>query len=97
MAKSKPVVVSYLRFSRPEQARGDSIRRQLAMSDAWCKQRGLTVNTSLSDKGISAYRGANAATGALGTFFSLVQTGRIPRGVNADRRIARPALAVQKF
>lgn len=76
----KSVVVSYLRFSRPEQAHGDSVRRQLALSDAWVKERGLAIDTSLSDKGISAFRGANASVGALGTFFSLVQSGRIPRG-----------------
>jgi DNA invertase Pin-like site-specific DNA recombinase len=77
---AKPVVVSYLSFSRPEQAKGDSIRRQLSLSDAWCKQHKVSIDTSLSDKGISAYRGANAVTGALGTFFGLVQSGRIPRG-----------------
>ncbi len=80
MALVKPLVVSYLRFSRPEQALGDSVRRQLALSDAWCQANGTTIDTSLTDKGVSAFRGSNAEVGALGTFLSLVQNGRVPKG-----------------
>lgn len=74
------VVVSYLRYSRPEQLKGDSIRRQLALSREWAAARGLTIDDSISDKGISAFRGANATTGALASFLRLVEKGSIPRG-----------------
>ncbi|WP_192110093.1 recombinase family protein [Roseibium polysiphoniae] len=74
-------VYSYIRFSTPEQARGDSLRRQLADAEEWCAGRGLVLDQSLRDLGISAYKGSNAEVGSgLGSFLELVKTGKVERG-----------------
>lgn len=75
-----PKAYSYIRFSTPEQARGDSLRRQIEAAEAWCRERGLTLDDSLRDLGISAYYGTNRTTGALRRFLDLVESGRIERG-----------------
>jgi DNA invertase Pin-like site-specific DNA recombinase len=36
---------SYIRFSTPEQAMGDSERRQLALAEAYCARNGLKLST----------------------------------------------------
>ncbi len=73
---------SYLRFSTPEQAAGDSFRRQHDGALAYCRQRGLTLDTELTfhDLGVSAFRGANAETGRLRDFMQAVEDGLVPRG-----------------
>lgn len=71
---------SYIRFSRPEQALGDSLRRQLEASRAYAKAHGLTLVEELSDKGKSAYRGKHVSEGALGRFLELVNSGEIEEG-----------------
>ncbi len=75
-----PKAFSYIRFSTPEQARGDSLRRQLAKAHEWCDERGLELDDSLRDLGISAFKGANRDIGALGSFLALVQQGLVERG-----------------
>lgn len=73
-----PKVYSYIRFSTPEQARGDSLRRQLADAEEWCAARGLVLDESLKDLGISAYKGSNAEVGSgLGKFLELVEAGKV--------------------
>src|SRR5436305_1298486 len=54
-----PSAFSYLRFSTPKQAEGDSIRRQTELTAAWCARNKVQLDTSLSlrDEGVSAYRG----------------------------------------
>lgn len=39
---------SYLRFSDPSQAKGDSRRRQLSWGEAFCQRHGLTLDESLN-------------------------------------------------
>lgn len=73
-------VYSYIRFSTPEQARGDSLRRQIEAAEAWCKERDLALDDTLSDLGLSAYDGANHTIGALRRFLDLVESGQIDRG-----------------
>jgi DNA invertase Pin-like site-specific DNA recombinase len=75
-------VYSYLRFSRPEQMKGDSQRRQLAETTAWVKTNGHTLDTSLDlrDLGVSAFRGKNAEEGALADFLEAVELGRVKPG-----------------
>lgn len=75
-----PVVISYLRFSRPEQLKGDSIRRQLAMSDEWAAAHGMTVFQDFRDLGVSAYRGKHATQGALSRLLKLIDDGQIAPG-----------------
>lgn len=73
---------SYVRFSKKDQASGDSLRRQLAASEAYCKRKGLQLDEGLRlhDLGISAFQGKNAAVGSLGTFLDAVRIGRVPKG-----------------
>ncbi len=76
----KPKAYSYVRFSRPEQAKGDSYRRQTEAAEAWARDHGMELDERLYDKGISAYRGRNADEGALGSFLAAVREGKVERG-----------------
>lgn len=91
-----PKVFSYIRFSSPEQAKGDSLRRQTEKAAKWCETRGLTLDNSLRDLGVSAYRGANRDMGALRSFLQLVEKGEIEKGsiliVESLDRISREAV-----
>lgn len=75
---------SYIRFSTPEQLKGDSLRRQLELSQRYADEHGLVINTSLSlrDLGLSAFDRSNIKRGALGVFLDAVRKGRVtPRSV----------------
>jgi DNA invertase Pin-like site-specific DNA recombinase len=78
-----PVAYSYIRFSSPEQAKGDSLRRQTAATAAWCERNNVVLDTSVSlrDLGVSAFRGKHRDdTHDLGAFLKLAERSRIPRG-----------------
>ncbi|MEC5129006.1 recombinase family protein [Verrucomicrobiales bacterium BCK34] len=76
-----PKVYSYLRFSSPEQAKGDSKRRQTKAVEEYAENHGLEVDTTLEpDEGISAFDGSNVLKGHLGEFLSLLKTGKIDEG-----------------
>lgn len=87
---------SYIRFSTPEQSRGDSLRRQLDSARSWCAERGLELDETLRDLGRSAYRGSHAQFGALRAFLQLVQNGEVERGsyliVESLDRLSREAV-----
>ena len=68
---------SYIRFSSAEQAIGDSLRRQTEGAEQWCTERGITLDETLRDLGVSAYRGANRTEGALRSFLDLVERGEV--------------------
>lgn len=95
---------SYLRFSTPEQIRGDSFRRQSALAAEYARQHGLTLDSELTfdDLGVSAFRGRNAETGRLGDFLAAVEDGLVPPGSfllvesldRISRQTARRALRV---
>lgn len=71
-----PKLYSYTRFSTPEQAAGDSARRQLEAARAYAEEHGLELDESLSitDLGVSAYKGANLdPQRGLGTFIDAVK------------------------
>ena len=72
-----PTVYSYLRFSRPEQIRGDSQRRQLDKSREWAERNNLALDESLHlrDLGVSAFRGRNAERGASPCFSNALKQG----------------------
>ncbi|MGO7266649.1 recombinase family protein [Rhizobium ruizarguesonis] len=82
MSKIKrPKAYSYIRFSTPEQLKGDSLRRQTAATELYAKTHGLELdNKSFEDFGISAFHGANEETGRLGDFLEAVKHGDIPAG-----------------
>jgi DNA invertase Pin-like site-specific DNA recombinase len=76
---------SYIRFSHPDQAKGDSLRRQTELRDGWLARNRVKLDTSLTleDKGVSGYTGEhrdNPDRHALAAFLALVKQGRIPKG-----------------
>jgi DNA invertase Pin-like site-specific DNA recombinase len=77
--------ISYIRFSDPSQAEGDSYRRQLAATQAYCKDKELELMSESEymffDKGISAFSGKlRDDTTELSRFLSLVKAGDIRPG-----------------
>jgi DNA invertase Pin-like site-specific DNA recombinase len=70
---------SYVRFSTPAQAEGDSLRRQTERAGAYCERRGWVLDTTLTlrDLGVSARRGKNALVGNFRTFLDAIQTKRV--------------------
>jgi DNA invertase Pin-like site-specific DNA recombinase len=80
--RNQQIAYSYIRFSHPDQARGDSLRRQLAITREYCVTNNLSLDEkfTIRDLGISAFRGKNATKGALGAFLNAVQAGRVPKG-----------------
>jgi DNA invertase Pin-like site-specific DNA recombinase len=86
MPPSTPATAySYIRFSSPEQSKGDSLRRQTEDAAAWCQRHGVHLNTSttLHDLGKSAFTGAhrkNPDRHALAAFLKLIEGGRVPHG-----------------
>src|SRR5262245_55030636 len=79
---AQPKAYSYIRFSTPQQAKGDSHRRQADKAARYAEEHGLALDSdlNLTDFGVSAYRGKNAKTGALGVFLRAVEDGTVPRG-----------------
>src|SRR5262245_38137443 len=83
---------SYIRFSDRRQMAGDSLRRQLKLTQDYCERKGLTLDESLNlrDLGMSALRGKNADVGALSIFVKAIKTKRVLPGAtliveNLDR------------
>ena len=95
---------SYVRFSTPEQAKGDSTRRQVSAAVEYCEKNGLHLDETLqiADRGISAFRGKNAKSGGLSRFLDACRSGEVKTGsvliVESLDRISRdqilPALGV---
>jgi len=80
-----PIAYSYQRFSSDAQSEGDSLRRQKELARKYVEENpelGLTLDTALNmtDVGVSAFKGDNMTTGALGKFLVAVHQGLIPRG-----------------
>jgi DNA invertase Pin-like site-specific DNA recombinase len=108
VSKNKTPAFSYLRFSSPEQAKGDSVRRQTEWREAWLGRHPdavLDTSVTLHDKGVSGFTGKhreNPDRHALAAFLKLVEAGRIPEGSyllieNLDRlsrEHIRPALTL---
>jgi len=77
-----PKAYSYVRFSTPEQAKGDSQRRQEKMARDYALRNNLELDETLTfrDLGVSAYRGTNANSGQLGDFLAAVKEGIVEQG-----------------
>lgn len=73
------IAYSYGRFSTPEQAKGDSFRRQADSAKHWCKENGYTLSgRQFFDKGKSGFYGENfKEDGALKQFIQLHADGKI--------------------
>lgn len=103
-----PLAFSYVRFSSPEQARGDSYRRQKEAAEKFCEANGIELATSREytflDKGRSAYKSEHVSDdGQLKRFIDLVENGSIPKGsyllVESLDRLSRERvnIALQRF
>ncbi len=76
-------VYSYIRFSSKRQELGESLRRQKETGQRWMDRHPEHVfdtTLKLKDLGVSAFRGRNKNTGALGKFIQCVQDKKVPRG-----------------
>lgn len=76
---------SYIRFSSPQQSKGDSYRRQNEAIKAYCTKHELELVTDAEytffDKGLSAYTNEHLGDkGQLARFLACVKSGEIPRG-----------------
>jgi DNA invertase Pin-like site-specific DNA recombinase len=72
---------SYVRFSTPEQARGDSFRRQTEKAEAWAHENGYQIVDTLADLGKSAFRGRNLKEDPLAEFLNGMRGGRVPKDI----------------
>jgi DNA invertase Pin-like site-specific DNA recombinase len=84
-AATPAIAYSYLRFSKPEQADGDSLRRQRELRESWLKRNPhirLDTYLKMVDRGVSGYRGDHRKKSkhALACFLDLVERGRVPAG-----------------
>lgn len=77
---TQPTAYSYLRFSDPSQAHGDSRRRQTTAAAKYAADHGLVLDDSMRDEGVSAFRGRHREEGALGAFLAKVESGEIKPG-----------------
>lgn len=77
----EPLAISYVRFSSSRQEAGDSFRRQVEQTKAYCTQKNLQLaSEQFHDLGISAYRGQNRLEGRLHDLIEKIKSGDIPRG-----------------
>ncbi|MGA3116967.1 MAG: recombinase family protein [Syntrophobacteraceae bacterium] len=105
VVEGQPIAISYLRFSNPDQENGDSIRRQIEISEEWARTHGYVLDDSLrmEDHGLSAFHGKHVTKGALGQFLEKVKAGQIPQGsvllVESLDRLSREELteALEQF
>jgi DNA invertase Pin-like site-specific DNA recombinase/FtsZ-binding cell division protein ZapB len=76
-AAAQPYAISYMRFSTPEQAKGDSIRRQKKKALDWSTRERIPINTTFTDAGTSAFTDIAENLKAI---LKLIETGKIPAG-----------------
>jgi len=69
---------SYIRFSTPDQALGDSERRQVEKAEAWAAAKGVVLDRSFADRGKSGWKGTNRKKGALGEFLRRIPSPGLP-------------------
>ena len=71
---------SYLRISSESQKIGDGIRRQMEASEKYAKDNGYELVETISDLGVSAFKGKNAKEGAFACFMDAIDDGTVSRG-----------------
>lgn len=81
MTKPTPKAYSYIRFSTPEQALGNSLRRQVDEADQYAREvLKMPIDERFADKGISGYKLRNVHKGALGLFLDRISQGEVAPG-----------------
>ena len=90
---------SYVRFSTPEQAKGNSLERQTRKAREYADAHGLDLDEKLKfqDEGISAHKGRNYTEGRLAAFVEACDAGTVARGSfllveNLDRLSRRKSI-----
>ena len=71
---------SYIRYSSPQQAKGDSFRRQLATTQSFCEKNGYELDTELSvyqELGVSGFSGDQEN---LKRLINDCETGKVEKG-----------------
>jgi DNA invertase Pin-like site-specific DNA recombinase len=92
---------SYIRFSTQEQAKGNSLERQLNLSKEYAEKNGLILdqNLCMRDLGLSGFKRTNITKGALGEFLKAVESGIVEKGsfflVESLDRISRAEITEQ--
>lgn len=79
----KPKAYSYIRFSTPEQQKGDSLRRQAEISAEYARVHGLELDEKLTfrDLGVSAFNSSNLRSGGqLRAFLDAIDQGIVLPG-----------------
>lgn len=79
----QPRAYSYIRFSTPEQIKGDSLRRQIELSAKYARENGLNLDETLTfrDLGVSAFNKSNLRSGAqLRAFLDAIDQGVVAPG-----------------
>lgn len=98
-----PKAYSYIRFSTPEQASGDSFRRQTELAQNFCATNGLTLadgaEYTFFDRGLSAYKAKHLDDeGQLKRFLDYVDEGKIEPGswllVESLDRLSREKVSI---
>ncbi|MEO8206350.1 MAG: recombinase family protein [Chthoniobacterales bacterium] len=91
-------IIIPVEFSTPQQAEGDSLRRQLELSDKYATKHNLEIGDALriTDFGKSAYKEKHLSEGALGVFLKAVEKGEVDPGsfllVESLDRLSRAAV-----
>lgn len=77
---TRPLALSYARVSRLIQVDGDGLRRQKDSFDEAQERYGVTIANEhqMIDMGLSAYKGKNLESGALGVLLKEAQAGKFP-------------------
>lgn len=76
-----PKAYSYIRFSTPNQSKGDSFRRQSEKAAEYAALHGLELaDLKFRDLGISAFDGSNVRRGGLSDFLAAVKSGVVEPG-----------------
>lgn len=71
---------SYLRISTETQKAGDGMRRQMEASQKYSQEQGYELVETISDFGVSAYRGVNSKAGAFAQFLQAIDDGQVTPG-----------------
>jgi DNA invertase Pin-like site-specific DNA recombinase len=95
--QNRPKAYSYIRMSTATQLKGDSRRRQEEKSKKYAEEHGLVLVEDYADIGVSAFRGRNVESGALGAFLKRIEDGAIAKGsyllVESFDRLSRQKIA----
>ena len=78
---NKPLAYSYIRMSTEIQLKGDSLRRQVELSEKYALEHGLELvrDFNLHDIGVSGFTGENQSeSAALGVFLEAIKHKEIP-------------------